>query len=489
MTGTRLGKELGIAQYFTIGFGAIIGTGWLTVMGIWLGKAGPGGAILAFIAGAVIMGLVALCYAEVSTMFPVSGAELAYAYEVFGTKGAFLVGWILALVYISTTAFEAISASWVVGVLIPGSGGPVLYHGFQGEPVTLSTVLIGVGGTAFLGVLNYRGARSAARFQDIATYALLLFGAAFMIAGLAKGSTENLIPLFQQTATGTDWAGVTAIFVMTPFFYAGFNLVPQAMEEMAHGASLRKTGTVMLVALGVAIAFYCFAILASAMTMPWKELIKFDLPVAAAFEKALGSLLLSKVVLLAALFGIVTTWNPVYLGASRVLFALGRARIAAPWLGKVHPVFQSPGSAVLFTGIAASAAILLGRKAILPIVSIAGLGFAIAFLSTALVALRLRRTRPDFPRPYRMPGGRTTALLAVIGSIFVLFLALYQPWIDSKGAFPLEWSVLLSWTALGAVFWVLARKVRSQADETERRRLILGDPVSSPARDASVRSV
>jgi amino acid transporter len=122
-------------------------------------------------------------------------------------------------------------------------------------------------------------------------------------------------------------------------------------------------------------------------------------------------------------------------------------------------------------------------------VSIAGLGFALAFLSTALVALRLRHTRPDLPRPYRMPGGRITAVLAVAGSIFVLFLALYQPWIDSRGAFPLEWTVLLSWTVLGGVFWLLARRVRDQADESERRRLILGEAVVAQTADAAPRSV
>ena len=181
---TLLGRELRLGQYFSIGFGAIIGTGWLTVMGFWLGHAGPGGAILAFLAGGAVMVFVALCYAEVATMFPVSGAELAYAYEVFGVKGAFLIGWVLALVYIATVAFEAISAAWIIGVLVPGSEGPVLYHGFLGEPVRLSTVVVGVGGTWFLGILNYRGVRLAARFQDVATAALLLFAAVFMIVGL-----------------------------------------------------------------------------------------------------------------------------------------------------------------------------------------------------------------------------------------------------------------------------------------------------------------
>ncbi|MBI4421617.1 MAG: amino acid permease [Gemmatimonadetes bacterium] len=478
-----LRKELKLTQFFTIGFGAIIGTGWLTVMGFWLGHAGPLGAILAFLAGGLILTLVALCYAEVATMFPVSGAELAYAYEVFSTQGAFLVGWVLALVYISTVAFEAISAAWVIGVLIPGSEGPVLYRGFLGEPVRLSTVLIGVGGTAYLGYLNYRGIKSAARFQDVTTFALLLFAAVFMAVGLASGRVANLEPLFQTTGSGIAWGGVIAVFVMTPFFYAGFNLVPQAMEEMAPGASVRNTGRVMLLALAVAITFYCLVILTAGMTMPWRELLAFELPVAAAFERALRSPLLAKIVLLAALFGIVTSWNPVYLGATRVLFALGRSRIIDPRFAVVHARFGTPSVAVVFTGIVASAAILLGRQAILPIVSIAGTGFGIAFLCTCLAAWKLRRTRPEAPRPYRMPGGIATATLAVLGSAFVLFLAFYQPWVDAKGSLPVEWAVFLGWSALGALFWMLARKIRLQAADADRRALLLGRPlgVSVPA--------
>ncbi|MBI4499978.1 MAG: APC family permease [Gemmatimonadetes bacterium] len=474
----RLRKELGLRQYFTLGFGAIIGTGWLTVMGFWLDRAGPLGAITAFLGGGLIMALVALCYAEVSTLLPVSGGELAYGYELFGVRGAFVVGWLLALVYIATVAFEAISAAWIVGVLIPGSEGPVLYRGFLGEPVRLSTVLIGVGGTAYLGYLNYRGARSATRFQDLATFALLLFSAVFMAAGLATGDVANLAPLFRRSGSGSVWGGFAAVLVMTPFFYAGFNIVPQALEEIAPGVALGRAGKVMLLALAVAVLFYCLAILSASLSMPWEQLLQFDLPVAAAFERALGSPILAKVVLLAALFGIITTWNPVYLGAARVIFALGRAGIIDGRFATVHSRFGSPSVAVWFTGIVASLGIILGRKAILPIVSVAGLGFAVAFLFTCLTAIKLRRTRAAQARPYRMPGGTRMAVLAVLGSIFVLGLALYQPWVDSKGTFPIEWKVLLGWSVLGGLFWLAASGIRKRVSESERRRLILGEHAS-----------
>ena len=273
---TRLGKELGLAQYFTIGFGAIIGTGWVTVLGSWLQQAGPLGAMLAFATGGVIILLVGLCYAEMATMIPVSGAEVAYAYEVFGVEACFATGWLLALVYMATTAFEAISAAWLLAALVPGTEGPVLYQSL-GSPVRLSTVVIGVGGTIYLAYLNYRGVRAAARFQDFFTWGLVILSALFMSVGVFFGHTSNLVPLFREGGFGSAVAGFTAVFVTSPFWLAGFNLVPQAMEEAAPGTSVRKVGQVMLLSIAAAVAFYCLVILASAMTQPWKDLLTLEL--------------------------------------------------------------------------------------------------------------------------------------------------------------------------------------------------------------------
>lgn len=469
----QLQKRLGRLQFFTLAFGAIIGVGWVVVLGEWLGQAGPVGAILGFVGGAMAMMLVGLCYAEVATLLPVAGGEVAYTYEIFGLQVSYAVGWLLALAYISVTVFEAISVGWMAGALLPGVEGPVLYSSL-GEPVRLGGLVLGVGGMALLTYLNFRGARWAASFQDALTLGLILVSLVFVSAGVGWGKVEHVAPLFREGGATAVWGGILSVFMTAPFWFAGFNVIPQVMEEKAPETALRSVGRILVFSIGAAGAFYCLVILAASMAYPWRALLALQLPAAGAFESAFASPLLGKLVLLAAFLGIVTTWNTVFISGSRVLFALGRARMI-PWVfGRVHERFGSPAPAVLFVGVLGIVGTLLGRRAIVPIVNLAGGCLAVAFFLTCVGLIRLRRTHPDRPRPYRAPGGAVTAAVAASGAAFMLALSLYQPYAAARGRVPLEWVIFAVWGLLGVASWMLGAGRRGEVSEVERRRLILG---------------
>jgi hypothetical protein len=76
-------------------------------------------------------------------------------------------------------------------------------------------------------------------------------------------------------------------------------------------------------------------------------------------------------------------------------------------------------------------------------------------------------------RLFKVPGGKVTASIGIIACLFMLFLSLYQPYSLAEGTFPIEWGIILFWIVLGSAFWTLARKVRAEVSEEERRRLIL----------------
>ncbi|MEE2989115.1 MAG: amino acid permease, partial [Planctomycetota bacterium] len=98
-TRPRLRKAIGGLGFFCLAFGSMIGVGWITALDDWFKNAGPGGAMIAFVAGGLLMLLIGLCYAELTPMLPVTGGEVAYAYKAHGTGAAFLVGWFLAFGY------------------------------------------------------------------------------------------------------------------------------------------------------------------------------------------------------------------------------------------------------------------------------------------------------------------------------------------------------------------------------------------------------
>ena len=468
-----LQKAVGPGQFFTIAFGTIIGVGWVIYLGYWLEPAGPLGASLGFAAGTALVVLIGLCYAEMASMFPVSGGEVAYTYEAFGTGTSFITGWLLAFIYTAVTSWEGIAVGVLAQNLFPGIAGPRLYAVF-GTSVHAGPLALGLLSMAFFTTLNYRGVKGATRVQDVLTYGFLAMCVVFIGAGFLYGDTANLAPAFVLSQGGSILPGVIAAFITAPFFLAGFDVIPQVMEERTDGTSPRGAAVMIVVALVAAGVFYVLVILSAAMVTPWQHLLDFeDLPAARAFAEAFSSPLLSRAILLAAFIGILTTFNAVFLGASRVIFALSRAHMIPTGLASVHPRFDSPSAAVLFVGGLGALGVILGEGAIAPMVNVATICFGMAFGLVSLGVIRLRGSRPDAVRPYRVPGGRITAGAAVVASGLFVYLAATDPY-EPGGEIPLEWILLAVALVLGWAFWVAGRRPRSAISEEERRRLILG---------------
>ena len=257
------------------------------------------------------------------------------------------------------------------------------------------------------------------------------------------------------------------------------------MEERAPGTSPKSVGWMVLMAIGMALIFYWLVIIAAAMAAPRDELLSAELPVATAMEAVFGNRVMAQVVLLAAVFGILTTWNAVIVVGARLLFSMGRAAMIPSTLGRVHPRFASPAAAVLLIGAVGTVGVFLGRNALVPIVNIGASCFAFTFVISAWGVVRLRRTEPHLERPYRVPGGTATAVLATGAAGLVLVYSLYETFAAAGGGIPLEWIVLVAWGALGLGFWLAARRIRSVGSETDRRRLMLGAVASEQVLDAS----
>ncbi|HJT72161.1 MAG TPA: APC family permease [Terriglobales bacterium] len=475
----QLKGVIGPSKFFTLAFGAIIGVGWIVMLGDWLGKAGPIGAIAAFLAGGLLMTLVALSYAEMATMLPVSGGEVAYTYEVYGVPVCFATGWFLALSYIAFTSFEAISAAWVVDALVPGMTGATLYRSL-GAAVKADSLVLGLTGMIAITLLNLRGVKEATTAQELLTYGKIACAAVFITAGILWGKTSHLVPLVQVSGGRTNWAGLIAVFVTTPVWFAGFNVIPQVMEEKAPGTSWRTIGRVFGASIISAALFYCLLILSASMSVPWTRLLVVELPAADAFRAAFHSAALAKLVLMSALLGLVGTWNAVFIAASRVLFALGRAKIIHPPFGVTHPARKTPTRAIVFVGLLGSCGVLLGRNAIAPIVNVGATCFGLVFFLTCFGVIKMRRNQPRRERPFRVPGGILSAGTASVVSGLMFLVSLYEPYRASNRTFPLEWKIVLGWAILGVLFWTVANRGRKSVSEPERRRSILGLGASAP---------
>jgi len=470
----QLKRAIGGLGFFALAFGSMIGVGWITALGGWFEEAGPVGAVAAFAAGGTLMLVIGLCYAEVTPMLPVSGGEVAYAYKAHGTRWAFVIGWFLAFGYLSVSAFEAVSVGLVLSYLLPAVDWMPLYQ-IAGSTVYGSHLALALVFTGFITAINYFGVAVASNVQVALTVLFLICAALFVSAGIAGGDVANLAPRFGDAGLGAaGFGGMLTVFATVPFWYVGFDTIPQAAEERREGSSLRHLGTYVVLAIVGSTLFYVAVILAAGMAGPWRGIVDEPLPTAAAFESAFESPVLVRLVLVAGLIGLLTSWNGFFLAGSRVLFSLGRGQVIHSSFGETHARHGTPARAVLFSGVVTFLAALLGRGAILAFVDVGSFCIALAFLGVALSLVRLRKAFPDLDRPYRMPGGNVLAWVAAAGSVFIMGVMLV-PGSPGRLVWPLEWLILGALTATGAAFWYGARRYREGVSEADRARLILED--------------
>ncbi len=460
----------------------MIGVGWITAMGSWMESAGPVGAIIAFAIGGILMLLIGFCYAEVTSILPVAGGEVAYAYKSFGVGQSFIVGWFLSFGYLSVSAFEAVSVGKVTSYLIPEIDVWPVYE-IGGEQVYFTHLILAAVFTLLITYINFRGVQGSTKFQTWLTFAFIGCAFIFIAAAFISGEWRNLTPAFTYTGV-SPMAGILSVVVTVPFWFVGFDTIPQSAEEANESISYRKLGVLIVLSIISAITFYILLILSTALLGNREVLFDADLPTAEAFNLAFSSGWLVNLILISALIGLITSWNGFFFAGSRVLFALGRGRIISGAMGRTHPKYKTPANAVIFSGIITLLASFLGRGAMLAFVNVGSFCIAVAFVGVSLSYLKLKKIHIG-SRPYKAPGGAITGYLAFLGGISIL-LIMVIPFSPAALTWPLEWAILLSLILLGGTFWVLSHKAREETTANERDYLILenfGKPSSSKSEE------
>lgn len=172
-------KTLSLWNFFTIGFGAIIGTGWVLQVGDWMVVGGgPVPAMIAFLLGAIALVPIGAVFGELTAAIPVSGGIVEYVDRTFGHTASYITGWFLALGNGILCPWEAIAISTLVSDMFGSLPGlewlrAVKLYTILGADVYLFPTLIALAFAGYVVFLNFRGASSAAKLQAFLTKALL----------------------------------------------------------------------------------------------------------------------------------------------------------------------------------------------------------------------------------------------------------------------------------------------------------------------------
>ena len=115
--------------------------------------------------------------------------------------------------------------------------------------------------------------------------------------------------------------------------------------------------------------------------------------------------------------------------------------------GTVDPVTGAPSVALVFVGLVSVVGLVLGRRALLTLLTVTAISQATAFVLVSIGVVKLRRARPDLRGPYRVPGGVPVALLAAAGASAAPYLTIAEPYRTRTSDIPLEWWLLIGWVS------------------------------------------
>lgn len=435
MASPLLARKLKTFDYFTLAFGTMIGAGWLVLMDDWLARGGPGGAMLGFALGGVLLIPIGHAYGRLVVLMPDAASETAYAMRAFGERSGFFTGWMMVLAYLLVCPWEALAIGKITAYFFPALDRLPLYR-MAGQPVYLPHLVLGLGLTFVITAVNYRGIQITSKLQNWFTVGFLGLFAFCSAVGARRGALHNFSPLFSHSAL----VSVLLILQIVPYFMTGFESVPKCAEEARPGFLPRDFGRAIYMALAVGAAFYVLVVAAVCYASPWRGLLNHSFATAVAFESGSGSHWLVALIFACAAASLVKIFNGNFVASSRLIFGLGRARLILPKLGEVHATNQTPWMAVLLVGAITVLTQLLGDNLLVSVTEVGSLASAIGWLASCASY-------------YRLEASVRERLIAVLGMLVALSLVAIKllPW--SPGHLTgSEYLALLAWILLGLGF-------------------------------------
>ena len=402
---TELRRELGLLDTTMINVGTMIASAiFIVPASIAAGVPGSALMILVWIVGGLVSLLGALSVAELGAAYPEAGGQYAYLREAYGPVWAFLYGWANFLV-INPASIAAIAVGFAtyVGFFVPVSPSAV-------KGVALASI-------AGLTLLNCLGVRLGATTQNVLTFlkmaalAALIF-TAFVLPG---GSAANFQPLWPAGAVG-DWIrpfGVAMIGVL--WAYDGW------LETTYVGSEIKDPGKNLprsiILSTVIVIAFYVLASVAYSYVLSPARMAGLTLVASDAAQVTMGAVG-AGFVAVAILVSTLGANNGIVLTAARIPYAMARGGLFFRSQGIVSERFATPVVALITQGVISAALTLSGRYDQL-FTYVVFAQFVFYALGCGAV-MRLRRTKPDIPRPYRAWGYPWTPIVFIAFALWLV---------------------------------------------------------------------
>jgi APA family basic amino acid/polyamine antiporter len=442
-----LRRTLGTLDLTLLTIGLVIGSGIFIVPAIVLRSSGGSMslALSIWVIGGVLSLLGALTYGELGAMDGGSGGLYSYLRDAFGPFPAFLYGWTLLLVLATgSVATLAAAAAQYLGEFV--ALGPL------GRKVFSVAVI------AVLGAINVFSTRKSATLQNVATgikvTAILVMSGLLIALGSggppAAGAAAGVAaPSFMA---GAGLAMISVLWAYEGWQYTTF-AVGEARDPQRAFPRALVTGTIILIGL------YVLANVAYVAALGGARVAASERVAAEAVTTVVGPLA-GRFVAAAIMISMFSAALSIVITAPRVYYTMARDGLFFRKLAEVHPRFGTPAFAIYVSTVWAM--ILAGTGTFQQLLTyVVFVGWMFYGLG-AIAVIVLRRTRPDAPRPFRVPGYPWTPIIFTLSAVAIV--------LNTVITRPRDVALGLLVVALGAPAYLLWR----------RRRVTRGEATVAP---------
>ncbi|MBZ9728721.1 APC family permease [Salegentibacter sp. JZCK2] len=359
-----------------------------------------------FLCGLIVFVLV-LVFAEVSSRFKKTGGPYLYILSSFGKIPAFVIGWLILITRVATYA-----ALINLMVTYISYFNPVFL-----EPVYSFSLITGI--TLFFTWINYLGVKSSTILNNTLAIAKIVPLLVFVLVGLFYMDL-NLIDTDQPPPEPGDFMSTILILI---FAFTGFEAVVVNTGEMENPK--KNIPFALMLSIAFVAVFYALIQFVSIGTLP--DLASSETPITDAAQIFMGSPG-AIFITLGAVISIGGTLNAVMLIGSRLPFALSEEKQFPELFARLHPKYRTPVySLFIFTAVTLIASL---TGSFIYAVSISVISKVLIFLMVCAAMIKLRKKHPRKKIFFKLPYGYLFAITGILSSIGLLYSSKLSELVD-----------------------------------------------------------